>query len=265
MLPQAPHQLRLVGEQGRPAGEQHLRGRLSRSRQHHRRRPQPAAARGAILEQSDATGWMAMFCLNLMRIALELAKENQAYEGLATKFFQHYIYVGAAMTNMGGRHYQLWDEEDGFFYDVLRFPDDRFERFRVRSLVGLIPLYAVERLRGAVDPCRSPSFARVSTGFCATSRTSSAISAFRSIRTEQRDYVLAVVDRRAAAADAATNAGSGRVPLTLGTAQPLQGSRGPPVLASRTRRSATSRGRRTSRSWAGTRTGAVRSGSRPPT
>ena len=101
---------------------------------------------GAILEQSDATGWMAMFCLNLMRIALELAKENQAYEGLATKFFQHYIYVGAAMTNMGGRHYQLWDDDDGFFYDVLRFPGERFERFRVRSLVGLIPLYAVERL-----------------------------------------------------------------------------------------------------------------------
>jgi hypothetical protein len=103
---------------------------------------------GAVLEQSDATGWMAMFCLDLMRIALELAKENRAYEGLATKFFQHYIYVGAAMTNMGGRHYQLWDEEDGFFYDVLRFPDDRFERFRVRSLVGLIPLYAVECLEG---------------------------------------------------------------------------------------------------------------------
>jgi len=102
---------------------------------------------GAILEQADATGWMAMFCLNLMRIALELARENPAYEGLATKFFQHFIYVGAAMTNMGGRHYQLWDEEDGFFYDVLRFPDDRFERFRVRSLVGLIPLYAVERLQ----------------------------------------------------------------------------------------------------------------------
>jgi hypothetical protein len=101
---------------------------------------------GAILEQSDATGWMAMFCLNLMRIALELARENRAYEGLATKFFQHYIYVGAAMTNMGGRHYQLWDEEDGFFYDVLRYPDGRFETFRVRSLVGLIPLFAVERL-----------------------------------------------------------------------------------------------------------------------
>src|SRR5205814_1741635 len=87
-----------------------------------------------VLEQSDGSGWMAMFCLNLMRMALELAKENPVYEGLATKFFQHYIYVGAAMTNMGGRHYQLWDEGDGFFYDMLRFPDDRFETFRVRSL-----------------------------------------------------------------------------------------------------------------------------------
>jgi len=101
---------------------------------------------GAALEQSDATGWMGMFCLNLMRMALELAIENRAYEGLASKFFQHYIYVAAAMKKMGGREYQLWDEEDGFFYDVLRFPDGHFEKFRVRSLVGLIPLYAVERL-----------------------------------------------------------------------------------------------------------------------
>jgi hypothetical protein len=101
---------------------------------------------GAALEQSDATGWMGMLCLNLMRMALELARENQAYEGLASKFFQHYIYVAAAMKKMGGRDYQLWDEKDGFFYDVLRFPDGRFEKFRVRSLVGLIPLYAIERL-----------------------------------------------------------------------------------------------------------------------
>ena len=101
---------------------------------------------GAVLEQSDATGWMGMFCLNLMRMALELAKENRAYEGLATKFFEHYMYVGAAMKKMGGRHYSLWDEEDGFFYDVLRHDDGSFQKFRVRSLVGLIPLYAVERL-----------------------------------------------------------------------------------------------------------------------
>jgi hypothetical protein len=101
---------------------------------------------GVLLEQSDATGWMGFFCLNMMRIALELAKENVTYEGLATKFFQHFVYVAAAMKHMGGRDYNLWDEEDGFFYDVLRYPDGHFEKLRVRSLVGLIPLYAVERL-----------------------------------------------------------------------------------------------------------------------
>jgi hypothetical protein len=105
-----------------------------------------ALPQGAVLEQSDATGWMGMFCLNLMRIALELARENSVYESLATKFFQHYIYVGAAMKRMGKRRYRLWDEDDGFFYDVLSYPDGSFETFRVRSLVGLIPLYAVERL-----------------------------------------------------------------------------------------------------------------------
>ncbi len=100
---------------------------------------------GATLEQSDATGWMGMFCLVMMRISLELAKENDVYEGLATKFFEHYVYIGAAMKMMrGGR--TLWDEEDGFFYDLLRFPDESVVPFRVRSLVGLIPLYATERL-----------------------------------------------------------------------------------------------------------------------
>ncbi|MBA2525986.1 MAG: glucosidase [Pyrinomonadaceae bacterium] len=102
--------------------------------------------RGAKLEQSDATGWMGSFCLYLMRIALELAKENSVYESLATKFFQHYVYVGAAMKRMGKSNYQLWDERDLFFYDVLRVPDGGFHKFRVRSLVGLIPLYAIERL-----------------------------------------------------------------------------------------------------------------------
>jgi hypothetical protein len=103
-------------------------------------------ADGSVLEQADATGWMGMFCLNMMRIALELAKENSAYESMGTKFFQHYVYVAAAMKRMGNRDYQLWDERDGFFYDVLRYPDGRFRKFRVRSLVGLIPLFAVERL-----------------------------------------------------------------------------------------------------------------------
>ncbi len=101
---------------------------------------------GMVLEQSDATGWMGFFALTMMRMALELARENPVYEGLATKFFQHYVYVGAAMKHRGGRDYSLWDNDDGFFYDVLRHPDGHFDKFRVRSLVGLIPLFAVERL-----------------------------------------------------------------------------------------------------------------------
>ncbi|MGC2109269.1 MAG: glucosidase, partial [Candidatus Korobacteraceae bacterium] len=102
---------------------------------------------GAALEQSDATGWMGFFCLYLMRAALELASTNPVYETLATKFFEHFIYIGAAMKKMGGRDYQLWDEQDGFFYDVLRLPDGTFKKFRLRSMVGLIPLFAIEVLR----------------------------------------------------------------------------------------------------------------------
>jgi hypothetical protein len=99
---------------------------------------------GATLEQSDATGWMGFYSLAMMRIALELADENRTYETLATKFFEHFVYIGGAMKRMGGRDYQLWDEDDGFFYDVLRYPDGRFQKLAVRSLVGLIPLFAIE-------------------------------------------------------------------------------------------------------------------------
>jgi hypothetical protein len=101
---------------------------------------------GAILEQSDGTVWMAFFCIYMMNIALELAKENPAYEGLATKFFQHYPFIGKAMKNIGGRDFQLWDNREGFFYDTLRYPNGEFHRFRVRSQVGLIPIFAVDVL-----------------------------------------------------------------------------------------------------------------------
>lgn len=103
-------------------------------------------ADGVTLEQADATGWMGMFSLVMMRTALELAKKNKAYEALATKFFQHYVYVGAAMKNMGGKGVSLWCEDDGFFHDVVKFPDGHFETLSIRSLVGIIPLYAAERL-----------------------------------------------------------------------------------------------------------------------
>jgi hypothetical protein len=101
---------------------------------------------GDYLKQSDGTGWMGMFCLNLMRIALELSREDQVYLSLATKFFEHFVYIGAALKHMGGRNYELWSESDGFFYDVLCHPDGSYHKFRLRSLVGLIPLYAIERI-----------------------------------------------------------------------------------------------------------------------
>lgn len=99
---------------------------------------------GATIRQSDGTGWMAMFCLDLMRMALELAKTIPAYETMATKFFQHFVYIAHAMKKMGNKNYNLWHEEDRFFYDVLSYPDGRFSEFRVRSMVGLIPLFAVD-------------------------------------------------------------------------------------------------------------------------
>jgi hypothetical protein len=101
---------------------------------------------GAFLSQSDGTSWMAMFTLNLMRIALELAQHNPAYDDMATKFFEHFLYIAQAMTDMGGRGVGLWDENDGFYYDVLNKSDGQTVSMRVRSMVGLIPLFAVETL-----------------------------------------------------------------------------------------------------------------------
>jgi hypothetical protein len=101
---------------------------------------------GGHLEQSDGTAWMAMYCLNMLVIALELARDNDAYEEIANKFFQHFLYVASAMNNVGGKGFALWDEDDQFFYDVLHTPSGEMHRLRVRSLVGLIPLLAVETI-----------------------------------------------------------------------------------------------------------------------
>ena len=101
---------------------------------------------GGHLEQSDGTSWMGMFSLNLMRMALELARENPVYENIATKFFEHFLAIAGAMNNAGGKGIGLWDEDDEFFYDVLHLPDGRYLRVRVRSLVGLMPLLAVETI-----------------------------------------------------------------------------------------------------------------------
>jgi hypothetical protein len=100
---------------------------------------------GGYINQSDGTSWMAMYCLNLMKIALELAQHNHVYEDIATKFFEHFLHIAEAMT-AAGDGMGLWNDDDGFFYDVLNLPDGRMVPLKVRSMVGLIPLFAVETL-----------------------------------------------------------------------------------------------------------------------
>src|SRR5262245_18488144 len=99
---------------------------------------------GATLVQSDGTSWMAMYSLNMLRIAIELAQEDDVYQDIATKFFEHFLMIGGAMTNLGGKGLGLWDDQDNFFYDWLVMSNAQAAPLRVRSLVGLIPLFAIE-------------------------------------------------------------------------------------------------------------------------
>ncbi len=114
---------------------------------------------GGYIEQSDATSWMGMYCLNMLAIALELARENTVYEDVASKFFEHFVYICEAINNLGGAGIKLWNVEDGFYYDVLNMTSGERLPMKVRSMVGLIPLYAVETLDpGTVDAL--PGFKR---------------------------------------------------------------------------------------------------------
>jgi hypothetical protein len=97
---------------------------------------------GGRLEQADGTSWMAMYCLNLLGITLELAKEDAVYEDIATKFFEHFVYIGAAVNRTCGGGGGLWDEENGFYFDVLRLPDNRMIPIRAQTIAGLTPVYA---------------------------------------------------------------------------------------------------------------------------
>jgi len=99
---------------------------------------------GGYLDQSDGTSWMSAYCLIMMKISLELAKHDAVYQDTATKFFEHFLRIAHAMTSMGRDGHSLWDEDDGFFYDVLHWPDGRIAPLKVRSLVGLLPLFAVD-------------------------------------------------------------------------------------------------------------------------
>ena len=101
---------------------------------------------GGHIEQSDGTSWMGMYSLNMLAIALELAREDPAYEDVASKFFEHFVYICRALNNMGDEGIELWNTQDGFYYDVLHLPDGHPLPLKVRSMVGLIPLFAIETL-----------------------------------------------------------------------------------------------------------------------
>ncbi|ACA20097.1 conserved hypothetical protein [Methylobacterium sp. 4-46] len=121
-----------------------------------RSRPPPGFG---IVHQADGTAWMAMYALNMMRIALELALHNDVYESTASKFFEHFLLIAEAMTDMGGEGFGLWDEEDQFYYDEVDMPDGGMIPLRVRSMVGLVPLFAVEVIEPGMLQ-RLPDFAR---------------------------------------------------------------------------------------------------------
>jgi hypothetical protein len=114
---------------------------------------------GGYIEQSDGTSWMAMYSLDMLAIALELASTEPVYEDVASKFWEHFIYIARAMNHMGDDGMSLWDEKDGFFYDVLHTVQNERIPMRVRSMVGLIPLYAVQTLEPNVLD-RMPAFRR---------------------------------------------------------------------------------------------------------
>ncbi|MDR4495867.1 MAG: glucosidase [Nitrospirales bacterium] len=107
---------------------------------------------GGHIDQSDGTSWMGMYCLNMLAIALELARHDPSYGDVASKFFEHFVYISHAINHLGEGNHEtsLWDEADGFYYDVLHFPDGRHQQMKVRSMVGLIPLFAVETLEPEV-------------------------------------------------------------------------------------------------------------------
>jgi hypothetical protein len=113
---------------------------------------------GGHIEQSDGTSWMAMYCLNMLAIALELARQDPAYQDVASKFFEHFVYIAHAVHDLGDEGINLWDEQDGFYYDVLH-GNGAVHRLKVRSMVGLIPLFAVETLEPEVVD-RLPGFKR---------------------------------------------------------------------------------------------------------
>ena len=105
---------------------------------------------GGFIEQADGTAWMAMYALNMVRIAIDLAEQRPIYEDMAIKFLEHFLQIATALNNIGEENVHLWDDEDGFFYDVLHLPNGYSFPLKIRSMVGIIPLFAVETMKESI-------------------------------------------------------------------------------------------------------------------
>jgi hypothetical protein len=158
-LPQVDVELHLVGEPQRCRGHEYLPGRISRTRQHRGVRSQRSPAYRRLSRTVRRNQLDGHVHPNLLAIALELAKEEPCYEDVASEFWEHFIYIAHAMSHRRRNCIGLWDEEDGFFYDVLKLPDGSQFPMKIRSMVGLIPVFAVETLEPEVLD-RLPDFKR---------------------------------------------------------------------------------------------------------
>ena len=170
---------------------------------------------GGHIEQADGTGWMAMYCLNLLAIALELASEDPAYEDVASKFWEHFLYIANAINHLGSDGTGMWDETDGFFYDVLHMPDGGHVPLKVRSMVGLIPLFAVETLEPHICD-KLEGFKRRLEWFIENRKD---LTRQRGLHAHARAMgerrLLSIVDQRATAAGSEGHAGRTGIPLAL--------------------------------------------------
>ena len=190
---------------------------------------------GGHLEQSDGTAWMGSFCLNMLAMALELARDNPAYEDMASKFFEHFMYIAHAMGHMGadGEHIDLWHEDDGFFYDVLHTPDGA-QPMKVRSLVGLVPLFSVQVIEPE-DLARLPQFAPADAVVPRQPRRPPPPRHQPGGPGRHGAATALAGERRAAAAGAPLHARRGRVPLAPRHPRAVPVSRGAALRAPRQR------------------------------
>ncbi len=149
---------------------------------------------GGVLEQADGTAWMALYSLNMLEIALELTQYNNAYEDVATKFFEHFVYIADSLNRMGDDWTGSWDEEQGFFYDVLSLPDGNYFPLKVRSLVGLISLFGILVIKKEMLE-KTPDFYKRLKWFCRYSQKNDQYFVIEDLK-ENDDILLSLVPRK---------------------------------------------------------------------